>query len=219
MHQHIPQTMQSPFQQHISPFQPQTSSFQQQTYHHTQTTQHNSFYATSSQQPLNLFPPHQPFQTTNRPTYQYSPIPQPNFDYTHSHSHSQQHTFTPSSSQPNYDFPSSQFQQPTYNPSFENVYRPPFESNVPLSTIPVPQHISNFDLTDEQLLSMSDFGVDDIERGNEEGPSNQEEEHLSSDSTPPSEDDPPTEPRGRGRRQRFPTRCYTGSHVYQPPRR
>ena len=143
---------------YTSTFGAQPSSSAQQTYQHTQTTQQHTIYSTSTQH----HNPHTPFPQTNyfynqqyqqqtnlRPPIQYTPIPQPNFEYSNPHSQ-------PQPSNTTFAHPT-----PTYNP--DDVYYPPIQHTPPETYTQTTHSLPNFELTDDHLMSMPSFGVQELD--------------------------------------------------------
>ncbi|XP_050908372.1 uncharacterized protein LOC127121996 [Lathyrus oleraceus] len=209
--QHTTQHTTSPPQQHNQP-----SSSAQQTYQHIQTTQQHTIYSTSTQHhnpqtplPLtNYFYNQQYQQQTNlRPPIQYTPIPQPNFQYSNPHSQ-------PQPSNTTYAHPT-----PTYNP--DDVYYPPIQHTPPETYTQTTHSLPNFELTDDHLMSMSSFGVQELDVMNmppntsQQRQSQQQQQNaldeLSSDSSP-SPVRQRQEDLGKGKRKKVGTRCGTGGH-------
>lgn len=159
------------------------------TLHSPQT---NYFYNQQYQQQTNL-----------RPPIQYTPIPQPNFEYSNPHSQ-------PQPSNTTYARPT-----PTYNP--DDVYYPPIQNNPPQTYTQTTHSLPNFDLTDDHLMSMPSFGVQELD--GMDMPPNTSQQHqqqdahdeLSSDSSP-SPARQRQEDLGKGKRKKVGTRCGTGGH-------
>ncbi|CAK8571389.1 unnamed protein product [Lathyrus sativus] len=194
MHQDVPPTHTS---QHSYQNQTPNNTLHQQTY----TYQYNQQY-----QP-------QPYL---RPPRQFTPVQPPLFDHTDPH-------FQYQPSNTTYSQPASTinttYTQPTQNFTPDDVYYPTFQHPRSETYPPPPQPPHSFQqflLTDEQLMQMPDFNIDDLldeQPGPSSRPTNPPTTHHHEDMSSDSSESTRNERLGRGHRQRRIPRCGTRGHI------